>query len=601
MLVLSCLPSLALAKSYRVHAIDVDAEITSRGELLVKESMTYRFNGDFSYAFREIPLADGESISDIRLSENGRYYEETGDERPSSFNVHRWNSGLKITWYYRASNEERRFVLTYTVSGVVKRYSDVGELYHKFVGDDWDRMIGRVGVRITLPGRVDPSEIRAWAHGPRLLDGGVSINPDGSVSLDVSRLPRHTYWEARVLFPALALSDAPLYADESRSAAVMVEEAAWAERANRLRKEQLARQEMRRLKREALQARAKTYLPVAIFLALVGLALWTRAFIRHGKAHSVRSHTVRGDIPSDHPPAIVSYLMFRDVAGTGIVATLLDLTDRGYFTINETVREKSSFFGKRTEKDYRFDRTDKLWKDLETYELDLAEFLITEVGDVTGFTMSALKRSARKKRSKFLKWFQAWRKSVKATGKQLDFYEPFAKKAMVTNALTGVGIAAIGAFLSLHSQSGAGLPAIIGGILVAVVTVALTRRTVEGQKLLIGWRGFHRHLKDVSKGMGPVTLDSRDWSRYLGAAILFGVHKKLLPKLNLSDDGVVHAYPAWYVGALGGSGGDIASLADGLSTMVSSVTTTVSSASGTGGGASVGGGGGSGGGGGGAG
>jgi uncharacterized membrane protein len=330
---------------------------------------------------------------------------------------------------------------------------------------------------------------------------------------------------------------------------------------------------------------------------MIGLTLWFLAFRRHGWPHSVRSHAARGEIPSDHRPAILSYLLYRNVGGSAIVATLLDLADRGYFNIRETTREKRSLFGQKTETDYRFERTDKLWKDMEPFELELAEFLITEVGDVSGFTMSGLKKTASKKRSKFLKWFRSWVKSVKAIGKTFDFYEPYDKGAMWVNGVVGAVVSGLGIFISIHSDSAVGVPAIIAGVLVLVLTLTLNRRTLEGRRLLLAWRDFKGHLKNVSKGLGPVTLHSQDWSRYLGAAVLFGLHKKLIPKLQLVDNNGSAMIPVWYYGAALGSTDGIGSLADGLTTMVNSVTTSVSSASGTGGGSSVGGGGGAGGGG----
>jgi len=119
---------------------------------------------------------------------------------------------------------------------------------------------------------------------------------------------------------------------------------------------------------------------------------------------------------------------------------------------------------------------------------------------------------------------------------------------------------------------------------------------------------FKNYLKKIGRALGPVTLDSSAWAAYLASAIVFGMHKKLIPKLQLVDDNGTIVFPAWFYGVQGAGGMDAAAfdhgfadLAAGFSTMVESVTTTVSSASGAGGGASAGGGGGSGGGGGGAG
>ena len=133
-----------------------------------------------------------------------------------------------------------------------------------------------------------------------------------------------------------------------------------------------------------------------------------------------------------------------------------------------------------------------------------------------------------------------------------------------------------------------------------MLTAVLTRQTPEGRRLTLAWKAFKLHLKSLSGSMGPVTLASRDWGRYLAVAVVFGVHKKVVPVLRVDKgDGV---YPVWFYGALGSGGdGGLSGLASGISSMVDAVSTTASSAAGAGGGASGGGGGGSGGGGGGAG
>ncbi|MBP2680700.1 MAG: hypothetical protein H6Q78_563, partial [Candidatus Krumholzibacteriota bacterium] len=96
------------------------------------------------------------------------------------------------------------------------------------------------------------------------------------------------------------------------------------------------------------------------------------------------------------------------------------------------------------------------------------------------------------------------------------------------------------------------------------------------------------------------TLASRDWARYLAAAVVFGLHKKVVPVIRTGEgDG---SHPVWFYAAFGSTGdGGLSGLATGISTMVDAVSATASSAAGAGGGASGGGGGGSGGGGGGAG
>jgi uncharacterized membrane protein len=198
----------------------------------------------------------------------------------------------------------------------------------------------------------------------------------------------------------------------------------------------------------------------------------------------------------------------------------------------------------------------------------------------------------------------AWNKGVEQAGKEAKFFEPYPARPMVLNAIMGVFIALSGLFMCLYTDSPVGLPAIIGGMLQAMLTPVLTRRTEKGRRLILEWKAFKRHLVSITKGLGPVTLDSQSWGRYLAAALIFGMHKKLLPALRVTTpDGRGAVYPVWYHAAVHGDSGDgLAGLSAGFSSMVEAVSSTVSSASGTSsGGASGGGGGGSGGGGGGAG
>jgi len=172
---------------------------------------------------------------------------------------------------------------------------------------------------------------------------------------------------------------------------------------------------------------------------------------------------------------------------------------------------------------------------------------------------------------------------------------------MVANALFGALVAGAGVLMSVVSLPYVGIPAVAGGFVAAIFTMFLSRRTAEGQRLLLAWKAFRSHLKSIGRALGPVTLHSNEWGRYLTAAIVFGFHKKLMPNLVLEGERGTGVGPVWFY-AHGGAGDlGLGGLASGLSTMVDTVSTTMSSAAGTGGGASGGGGGGSGGGGGGAG
>lgn len=592
----------AHAKSYTVDRIESDVVADRDGALHVTEFITFTFDGRFRYAFRDLPIAAGEQLSDVRVAEGATSYAEAAGKRPETFRVERENGSARITWRFRARNESRTFTVAYTLSGAVRRHDDVAEVYVQFVGDQWDRRIGVATARLRIPDGVRTDTVRAWAHGP--LHGTVEFLRDGAIGFDVSPLPARTYWEGRVVTSAARFDGVPS-TGERRLGAILAEEEAWADEANRRREAARARAEA--LAREDAARRARIPASTAIAFALAALAagVWTSLYLRIGKPHDVSALAPVGEVPSRHAPALVAYLLHRAVPARAMVATLLDLARRGHLRIRERIEEKTSLFGTARQKsDFGFERTGKDAADLAPFETGVLEFLSGQAGDAAGFTLENVKRVARSRPHRFRRGFAAWGRQVKEAGARAGFFEPYAGAEMTWNAIMGACVLIGGIVLCALTRSPAGAPALIAGFLQAVLSAALQRRTPEGQRLLLEWNGFKRHLDGIARALGPVSLDSGAWGRYLAAAVIFGMHRQLLPRLRVADGhaGGTGYVPAWYVASAHGAGDEgISGLAGGFTAMVDAVSGAMSSASGAGGGASAGGGGGSGGGGGGAG
>jgi uncharacterized membrane protein len=590
------------AKSYTVEAIEIEARVTPQGIMHVTERIRFEFVGRFSFAYREIPLGPGEELSDVILSENGRVYDLSAGGAPGTFSTASSGSRTRVTWFYRAEDESRTFDLSYAATGVVRRFADVTEIYHKFVGEEWEASIGRVSVEMFLPESIDRAAIRAWAHGP--LHGEVAVREGPPVvALTVSPLPARTFWEARILCPSEAFEALPFASAEPRLKAILSEEAAWAEEANRARRESQVRAEADAREQSTRAQRSRELLPVSIALSLAAVGTWMLFFFRHGRPHQVVARVAPGEVPSDHPPAAVSYLLYKTTTGPAVAATLLDLANRGYLEVRENVATVRGFLGKPKRRlDYRFDVLASAASDIRPFERDLLQFVVNEAGDKTGFSTLALQKAASRKSAHFRRFFRRWSAQVGEYCKDLRLYEPCPVRAMVANAAAGVAVLGAGVIIAIVTLSWVGVPPIIAGGIQAIFTVFLTRRTIEGQRLASTWRAFRKHLRALGRGRGPVRLASPEWGRYLAAAVLFGLHRKVMPNLSLEGAMERGAYPVWFYGVLEADGdGGVSGVITGLSSMVDAVSTTASSAAGMGGGASAGGGGGSGGGGGGAG
>ena len=93
----------------RSPAADVAVQIQPDGSLLVQERISFDYSGDFSGAYRDIPLRAGESIDQVGVSEGGDDYIPGANTElgsfgvPGSFGVEQSSKLVRIVWHYRAT------------------------------------------------------------------------------------------------------------------------------------------------------------------------------------------------------------------------------------------------------------------------------------------------------------------------------------------------------------------------------------------------------------------------------------------------------------------------------------------------------------------
>jgi hypothetical protein len=80
-------------------------QIQPDGSLLVREQITFDFSGDFSGAYRDIPLRPGESIDDVGVAEGpAEYFPGANTELgsfgvPGSYGVETSSNRVRIVWH----------------------------------------------------------------------------------------------------------------------------------------------------------------------------------------------------------------------------------------------------------------------------------------------------------------------------------------------------------------------------------------------------------------------------------------------------------------------------------------------------------------------
>ena len=118
-------------RSYQLVHAQVHGVLERDGELAVSEAITFRFNGSFSGAYRDIPLDAGEEVVDVSVAEGATAYEPGGATGIGSFDfpgrfgavltAHDGKRFARIVWHYQSVNEQRTFTVRYRMRGLVQR------------------------------------------------------------------------------------------------------------------------------------------------------------------------------------------------------------------------------------------------------------------------------------------------------------------------------------------------------------------------------------------------------------------------------------------------------------------------------------------------
>jgi hypothetical protein len=216
-LVLFLSPSLAYAQdvppaSYERY--DVDFVVQPNGVFTVREIQQIRFDGQFSQAFAEIPLAYTTRVDDIRVYEGDTPLVRNGSG-PGSFSTEYEGDYIYVEWTYEQTEpgDVRTFVVEYTVVGGLWIYPDGDLLEWRAVPADRGGLpVQASRVTVALPpdpatGQAVPaSELSATTFDE---PSGVQID-DGRVTFDsAGPIPDDAAFLVQVAFPHGIVDDQP--------------------------------------------------------------------------------------------------------------------------------------------------------------------------------------------------------------------------------------------------------------------------------------------------------------------------------------------------------------------------------------------------------
>ncbi len=535
-LFLAWAPGTAMAKSYKVSQLYVEATVNPDGSMDVLERRTFSFDGSFSWVIQDLSLSGSDGITDIRVSEDGEdyLYAELGQ---NTYSYVQRGDKIEVTWRFDAQDTDKTFDISYKVSGAVVAHADIAELYWKFVGSEWEVAHEDVSVVLTLPAGASAGDLRAWGHGP--LAGQVDIVSPEKVTWTVPRVPAGESLEGRIAFPKSLVPRATRTDGRTALPNILQEEEKWADEANRSRRSTIA---------------------VVGGSALAALASIVTAFMfqfRHGREFKPQ---FEGDyyreLPGDYTPAELGALWnFGSVGATEITATIMDLARRGYLTIEVTSRQDKvlgGLLGSRTSTEYRLkmaDRTESVPQEdvLMPHEKAVWNFLFIDVAngaDSLDFDqIRAFSKSSPQRAQGFLAGFRG---NVTSSRTVHGFFDHRTERYRTIELVIGILLFFAGMAITMIFQNPFGMFITLGGAALFIGGLMLRRRSQTGSTHLAMWKAFRKFLQHFSSLDRAEVPSLVIWEHYLVYAITLGVAKEVIEQLKVVYPELNSPHPAGY-------------------------------------------------------
>ncbi len=631
-------PDEAYAKSYSCPKVDITANVAADGSLGVVEQRTFDFDGDFTavwWTFDGLPensMLKVNGVSITKLDADGAPVGEPVPLKETSFNLEWREAGgpgtdaysvdspkNSVYVFFNVSDERMAVTLDYTIKGGIVAYSDVADVYWKYIGDQWAVPSENVTMTLSLPvpqgETVVPGEnVRAWGHGP--LDGSVQINADGSIVYTTPKVNAGQFAEARAVFPVgwlteLAGEGSLAHKNQSGLETVLKEEQAWSDQANRTRVLSLA------------------FVIGCGVIAVLLIAWALRAYLKYGREHKPEfTEEYWRDAPSrhDHPVVMARLWRWNKESNDDLTATLMYLSHKGAIQINKGSYEQPASFGRmKTVEDYYLTRVPAVADSL-TDPIDVAamDILFNKVaGGRDSLWFGTIQQYGQDHSEEFIDALGTWQGIVTAAVNRRDFFEAQGERYqwIIFGVAIAFGIIGVGASFVLENF----IPLIfIVPAVVALLVIAnyMPRRSQEGATLDAKCKALRNWLKDFSALDERPPTDVKVWGEFMVYAFIFGIANEVMKALQFKvpelfqDDGAMYStgyvpWWFWYSTSHGVHGSPMPSAGDLLQTSIANTISTAqaavsaaegnfSSGGGFGGGFSGGGGGGFGGGGGGA-
>ncbi|MCB0167924.1 MAG: DUF2207 domain-containing protein [Anaerolineae bacterium] len=539
MLLAAFAPALAQEKSLIWQQYDVDIEVQPNGDMLIEETQQIDFtSGSFRFGFAAIPLDRVERITDIQLSEV-----INGSERPYTpnssseygFTTVQNEGNLEITWYFPPTqNSSHTYILRYRVIGGLRIYEGGDQMWWKAIAPDHNFPIESATVTVMPPQTFPKSDLVVNSYGAS-LSGDPTYTDSGAVIFNAQNISADQELEVRVQFP---------------HGVVQAEPPSW----------------------QAADDRLRTLGPiVGVVSGVLGLMLliggpmgvyllW-RSRGRDDAIAAVPDYL--SEPPSDLPAGVVGTLIDEHADVKDIIASILDLAERGALRMEEQKKETKMGLGVSREFIFHLE-------DASRVQYAHEERLLKRIFG------SDLKKQERKLRDLQNKFYTAIPEIQQMLYKEVAdrgffYHNPDSVRTKWRGlALFGLILAAGSAvclviLLGEYSLAVAcpGLALAASAITLIAVSQHMPRKTAQGAEEAAKWLAFKKYLQNIEQ-YGDLEHIKDKFEQYLPYATAFGLEQRLIKQFSAVDApaptwwGPVLPYPHYGYGGYprphGGSG-----------------------------------------------
>lgn len=527
----------ASAESADVVDADVALRLAPNGDLLVTETLTFDYKGHFEGSYRDIVLRHGEEITLVKFAEGGLPYEPGGNtmlgsfDFPGRFGVERIpGSGdeetVRVVWHYRATDQTKTYELSYRVRGGAVAHDDVIDVAWEVWGSEWDFDLDHLTASFT-DAALDPSDpdYRVWGH-PRDVDGS-TVRGEGRATLEARDVPSGTGVDLRVTVPRDPgrSTEGMRVASGEGLPGILADEKALDDDYNST------------LNKAKRWVRDNAVAVTGGLAALALLVLGLLALLAREHRQPVPEHLP--EPPDDAPPALAYALAHEgEDSKNTVLATLLDLVDRGYYRSSQATTDKE-----------KLDLAVQVASDrpstarLEPYEREVLGFFDKLLGDH--------KVALSKMRDKIPEHSELWRgRWSKMTEKLNDAEKGHlswdrdlgrARRILVL----ALAVLVLVVVLVAHPR-GPWLPAAAIGVAAMAVVAFFPRRYLRRvspahSERCVRWRAFEEWTRDFPRleDDPPATLEL--WKRILVYGVAFGTAERMIESGRIPEPVVAAA------------------------------------------------------------